>query len=70
MVKKTSNADTCAHVKLRIIHCPGHSVGTICLYGEGRKMFFSGDYILKKTTLNPFISSFYAKAPLKRCLTR
>jgi len=54
--------------KLKIIHCPGHSEGSICLYEEERKLLFSGDHILKEITPNPFISGLYMKAPLKRYL--
>lgn len=55
-------------IKLKIVHCPGHSEGSICLYEAKRKLLFSGDHILKEVTPNPFISSLYMKAPLKRYL--
>jgi glyoxylase-like metal-dependent hydrolase (beta-lactamase superfamily II) len=55
-------------VKLRVIHCPGHSIGSICLYEKEGKLLFTGDHILKEITPNPFISVLHDKAPLKRYL--
>lgn len=32
-------------VKLRVIHAPGHTKGSICLYDEKNKILFSGDTV-------------------------
>mgnify|MGYP000971974934 CR=1 FL=1 len=31
------------NIKLNVIHTPGHSKGSICLYNEKKKVLFSGD---------------------------
>lgn len=38
--------------KLQVIYTPGHSQDCICLYDSERKILFSGDHILKRTTPN------------------
>ncbi len=40
---------------LKVIHCPGHSQGHICLYSERRGELFGGDHILNHITPNPTI---------------
>ena len=40
---------------LRVIHTPGHSPGTICLYESQDKILFSGDHIIKHITPNPLV---------------
>lgn len=40
---------------LKVIHCPGHSQGHICLYNEERRELYGGDHILKDITPNPAI---------------
>ncbi|HUT72550.1 MAG TPA: MBL fold metallo-hydrolase [Desulfatiglandales bacterium] len=40
---------------LKIIHTPGHSLGTCCLYESQQKVLFSGDHIIKHITPNPFV---------------
>ena len=40
---------------LKVIHTPGHSSGTCCLYESRQKVLFSGDHIIKHITPNPFI---------------
>lgn len=40
---------------LRVIHTPGHSPGSICLYFEERGILFSGDTLLSDITPNPSI---------------
>ena len=40
---------------LRLIHTPGHSAGTCCLYESRQKILFSGDHIIKHITPNPFV---------------
>ncbi len=38
--------------QLEVIHTPGHSPGHICLYDRKRRILFSGDHILPRTTPN------------------
>ncbi|RLB28662.1 MAG: hypothetical protein DRG87_08885 [Deltaproteobacteria bacterium] len=40
---------------LRVIHTPGHSLGTCCLHESQQKILFSGDHIIKHITPNPFV---------------
>jgi glyoxylase-like metal-dependent hydrolase (beta-lactamase superfamily II) len=40
---------------LKVIHTPGHSPGTCCLYESRQKVLFSGDHIIKHITPNPLI---------------
>ena len=40
---------------LTVIHTPGHSLGTCCLYESHQKVLFSGDHIIKHITPNPFV---------------
>jgi glyoxylase-like metal-dependent hydrolase (beta-lactamase superfamily II) len=40
---------------LKVMHTPGHSSGTCCLYESRQKILFSGDHIIKHITPNPFI---------------
>ena len=40
---------------LTVIHTPGHSPGTCCLYESRQKVLFSGDHIIKHITPNPLI---------------
>ncbi len=39
--------------ELRVIHTPGHTPGTCCLYETRRKILYSGDHIIKHITPNP-----------------
>ena len=39
--------------QLRVIHTPGHTPGTCCLYETRQKILFSGDHIIKHITPNP-----------------
>ncbi len=39
--------------ELQVIHTPGHSAGSICLYNQANGELFSGDTLLKKITPNP-----------------
>lgn len=50
---------------LKVIHCPGHSQGHICLYHEGRGELFAGDHILSNITPNPAMEPSL-EAPEKR----
>jgi len=38
--------------KLQVMYTPGHSQDCVCLYDLERKILFSGDHILKRTTPN------------------
>ncbi len=55
-------------ISLGVIHCPGHSRGSICLHDNERKLLFTGDHVLKEITPNPFVSGLSEKATLKRYL--
>ena len=55
-------------MNLSVIHCPGHSIGSICLYENERKLLFTGDHVLKEITPNPFASGLSEHATLKRYL--
>ena len=39
--------------QLRVIHTPGHTPGTCCLYETKQRILFSGDHIIKHITPNP-----------------
>jgi len=41
--------------QLKVIHSPGHSAGSICLFNEDDGTFFSGDSLLEKITPNAVI---------------
>jgi glyoxylase-like metal-dependent hydrolase (beta-lactamase superfamily II) len=41
--------------QLRVIHTPGHTPGTCCLYETRQKILFSGDHIIKHITPNPLL---------------
>ncbi|HVP21570.1 MAG TPA: MBL fold metallo-hydrolase [Anaerolineaceae bacterium] len=49
---------------LEIVWTPGHSPGHICLYDRARKVLFSGDHILQKTTPNVSMNSQSIGNPL------
>jgi glyoxylase-like metal-dependent hydrolase (beta-lactamase superfamily II) len=40
---------------LEIIHTPGHTAGSCCVYESGQKILFSGDHIIKHITPNPLV---------------
>lgn len=40
---------------LRVIHTPGHSAGSCCLYETESKILFSGDHLIKNITPNPIM---------------
>lgn len=50
---------------LKVIHCPGHSQGHICLYHEESGDLFGGDHILRHITPNPAMEGLCG-APEKR----
>ncbi len=35
-------------IKLKVIHTPGHTKGSICIYDEKSKMLFSGDTVFRE----------------------
>jgi len=41
--------------QLKIIHTPGHTAGSCCVYESGHKILFSGDHIIKHITPNPLV---------------
>ena len=41
--------------QLRVIHTPGHTAGSICLYEPQQKILFSGDNMIKHITPNPLV---------------
>lgn len=40
---------------LEVIHTPGHTAGSICLYEPEQKILFSGDSMIKHITPNPLV---------------
>jgi len=40
---------------LKVIHTPGHTPGSCCLYESRNKVLFSGDTIIKHITPNPLV---------------
>jgi glyoxylase-like metal-dependent hydrolase (beta-lactamase superfamily II) len=40
---------------LKVIHTPGHTAGSVCLYESNQEILFSGDSLIKHITPNPFI---------------
>ena len=45
-------------IALTVIHTPGHSPGSICLYVAAERLLFAGDHLLKTITPNPVLQSF------------
>lgn len=45
-------------IKLTVVHTPGHSPGSICLYNAADRLLFAGDHLLKTITPNPVLQSF------------
>ncbi|HHO75663.1 MAG TPA: MBL fold metallo-hydrolase [Deltaproteobacteria bacterium] len=43
-----------AGYNLHVIHTPGHTTGSCCLYESCSRTLFSGDHIIKHITPNPF----------------
>jgi glyoxylase-like metal-dependent hydrolase (beta-lactamase superfamily II) len=41
---------------LRVIHTPGHTPGSICLFREGNRSLFSADTVIKHITPNPVLN--------------
>ena len=40
---------------LKVIHTPGHTAGSVCLYEPQQKILFSGDNMIKHITPNPLV---------------
>jgi glyoxylase-like metal-dependent hydrolase (beta-lactamase superfamily II) len=40
---------------LKVIHTPGHTPGSCCIYEDGQKILFSGDTLIKHITPNPLV---------------
>lgn len=40
---------------LRVVHTPGHTAGSVCLYEPEQKILFSGDNMIKHITPNPLV---------------
>jgi glyoxylase-like metal-dependent hydrolase (beta-lactamase superfamily II) len=40
---------------LKIIHTPGHTAGSICVYEQKQRILFSGDNLIKHITPNPLV---------------
>ena len=41
--------------RLKVIHTPGHTPGSCCIYECGQKILFSGDTLIKHITPNPLV---------------
>jgi glyoxylase-like metal-dependent hydrolase (beta-lactamase superfamily II) len=41
--------------QLNIIHTPGHTPGSVCVYEPRQEILFSGDHIIKHITPNPLL---------------
>lgn len=43
------------HLRLEVLHMPGHTPGLLCLHDRDRRLFFSGDHLLERVSPNPLI---------------
>jgi glyoxylase-like metal-dependent hydrolase (beta-lactamase superfamily II) len=41
------------HLRLRVMHMPGHTPGLLCLHEPEKRIFFSADHLLEKVSPNP-----------------
>ena len=41
--------------RLEVVHTPGHSPGSCCLFESNHKILFSGDHVIKHITPNPLV---------------
>ena len=41
--------------RLEVVHTPGHSPGSCCLFESNNKILFSGDHVIKHITPNPLV---------------
>ncbi|PIU62262.1 MAG: hypothetical protein COS84_10520 [Armatimonadetes bacterium CG07_land_8_20_14_0_80_40_9] len=63
---KVEEGDILTDLKLRVIHTPGHSDGSICL--KLNNYLFSGDNVLENITPNPFAKTLSPYSGLKNFL--
>jgi glyoxylase-like metal-dependent hydrolase (beta-lactamase superfamily II) len=40
---------------LEVVHCPGHTKGSVCFFDRQNGRFFSGDHLLEHITSNPVV---------------
>ena len=45
----------CKHVKLEVLHMPGHTPGVCCLYDRDHRLLFSADHLLEHVSPNPLM---------------
>jgi len=45
-------------LRVQVLHTPGHSPGSICLYAPSHGLLFAGDVLLEKITPNPILQAF------------
>jgi glyoxylase-like metal-dependent hydrolase (beta-lactamase superfamily II) len=45
----------CRHVRLEVLHMPGHTPGLCCLYDREHRLLFSGDHLLERVSPNPLM---------------
>ncbi|HYG66760.1 MAG TPA: MBL fold metallo-hydrolase, partial [Anaeromyxobacteraceae bacterium] len=43
------------HVRLEVLHMPGHTPGLLCLYDRANRIFLSDDHLLERVSPNPLI---------------
>lgn len=43
------------HLRLEVLHMPGHTPGLVCLYDRAHRIFFSNDHLLQRISPNPLI---------------
>jgi len=55
-------------VQLKVIHCPGHTPGSICLYDKANGILFSGDHLLLDRIPNAVIEPIWGKGRKYRSL--
>ena len=41
--------------RLKVVHTPGHTAGSVCLYEPEQRILFSGDTMIKHITPNPLV---------------
>lgn len=46
---------------MKVIHCPGHTPGSICLYDEANRILFSGDHLLQDRIPNVIIETIFGR---------
>jgi glyoxylase-like metal-dependent hydrolase (beta-lactamase superfamily II) len=47
------------------IHCPGHTIGSICFYYPEKRILFAGDHLLKGITPNPTLNNLKGGPPFQ-----